>query len=143
MKEQIAVAAKWWADRLREEAKQDNGDAMTTIFASMVAGAIKKTTPEQADEFEKKLAELLVGHLSRSEWKEDQPHWGSYMRVLETDYHPCKCIRDAAEHAGICGDCPPFPMKTIMWINPDSVKVGYGYGAPVVELWRIEKGGGK
>lgn len=132
MKEQIEVAAKWWADQFRHGTKQDNGDGMTTILATVIGSRIE--TASKADAFEAALKELLPDHLLRC-WTPEDPSCGSSLRCLSCDYGPCQLLQEAAHRAGIDPFCPPFPMKTVMWINPDSVRVKHGYGAPDQVLW--------
>ena len=133
MKDQIAVAAKWWADQFRNGTKQDNGDVMTTMFATLCAGAFS-VTPEHADAFESALIEALPEHLGKT-WKADDPRFGSSTRALMTDYGADMVLSAAAKSAGIQSGCPPFPMKTVMWIDPDKVRVRHGYAAQPIELW--------
>ena len=136
MQEQIKIAAKWWADQFRCGTKQDAGDAMINAFASIVKTDIK---PEQIDLFESTLIEILPEHLKQF-WKEDEPNFGSYLRSLFTDYGICKTLDIAAKKSEIPDMCPPFPMKTTMWINPDEVSVAHGYRGQIKTLWTKEEG---
>jgi hypothetical protein len=131
MKQQIEVAARWWADRLRHGAKQDNGDTLAGIFAALSRVDVD---PEQVDLFERVLKSVLLVHLVRT-WKPDEPQFGSAIRAIGCDYGPDNVLSEAAKAADIPTSCPPFPMKTMMWIDPDSVRVEYGYGARPVTLW--------
>jgi len=51
------------------------------------------------------------------------------------DYGPDLILKGALEAAGLpVGAAGPLPLKTCMWIDPGSVKVGLGYNAEPVEL---------
>lgn len=136
MREQIEIAVKWWGEQLRTRTKQDNGDLMTSVFMSALSGDGEDLT--KVELFENKLRELLPKRLLKC-WHVDEPMRGSAIRCLECDYGPDHVLREAAQFAGILPDCPPFPMKTVMWINPDSVSVSHGYGAKPVVLWPNRK----
>jgi len=123
----IEVAAKRWADQLRTRTKQDNGDLMTEMMVNMVAEVQSPTESAKVEAFEAELADALSA-----------PDVGYAGRCLSTDYGPGGLIRQAAITAGVTPDCPPFPMKTCMWIDDDKVTVSHGYSAPVVQLWPEE-----
>ncbi len=136
MKEQIAIAAKWWADQLRITTKQDNGDAL----CNALVGLIPRDPPDplKVNAFERELADRLPGYLARG-WDVDNPMRGSALRTLGCDYGPGELLAEAAEASGIKPMCPPFPMKTVMWIDPDGVKVGHGYRAEPEILWTLSR----
>lgn len=136
MDEQIRVAAKWWTDQLRTRSKQDNGDALSNLFVGMMQEyGVFDVSAEQADVFEEALAEALRCSFRRVPWLDENPRFGSGLRAVGCDYHADRVLSQAAAVAGIPADCPPFPMKTIMWIDPDCVRVRHGYGAKVEVLW--------
>lgn len=137
MKEEIEAAVKWWGKQLREGTRQDNGDAMQSVLATMVASQMR-VTPEQVDVFEKTLATLLPKYLGRI-WDPLKPNFGSACRVLDCDYGAHLLLVAAALLAGIEPTCPPFPMKTVMWINPGNVQVRHGYRAPEETIWKEEE----
>jgi hypothetical protein len=62
-------------------------------------------------------------------------------RIISVDYGPCGILADAAESAGIKDTSFTFPIKTMMWLDPDRVRVSYGYAAPVVVIWPPERAG--
>ena len=135
MKEQIEIAAKWWADQLRAGTKQDNGDFMQSALATVLT---HPEDPQKVNLFEQALKDLLPEHLSKC-WDTNLPGLGSYLRCLACDYHPEEALAEAAKIAGIPATCPPFPMKTVMWVNPDSVKVKHGYRAEIQYLFGKQK----
>jgi hypothetical protein len=137
MKEQIETAVKWWADQLRTVAQQDKGDAQQSAIATVLAFELGPVAEEQVVRFEVELRKRLSNHLRKS-WRPDDPEWGSYNRALACDYGPETILRHAARDAGIEPSCPPFPTKTVMWINPDKVSVACGYGSEPVQLWAEE-----
>ena len=102
-------------------------------------------TAEQCDMFELMLAGKLAEKIGNSDgWHEaitkGTPEWGSFSRRVSCDYHPHPILAEAAKSAGITDDCPPFPIKTAMWINPGSVVVRYGYGAERKEIYSATTG---
>jgi hypothetical protein len=127
-----AIAAKWWADRIRHGAKQqmlspmeraqDTTGAMTELM--MVRGNMeRKPTPsEHADRFEELLAKAI-------------PDIRGGTKILSVDYSPdltlSKCYKEATNGAS---DYCVFPVKTVMWVRPGSVQVRYGYGAETTTL---------
>lgn len=135
MTEQIAVAAKWWADQLRCETKQDNGDALCSAVSFLVSKLSELPDPQLVDNFEKVLRERLEVLILKSGWDKNNPKWGSYFRTIGCDYGPDHFLHGIAVECGIKASCPPFPMKTIMWIYSDSVRVAHGYGAEPRKIW--------
>ena len=133
--EQIQVAADWWAGELAIITSQGNGDPMCSAYATVVAFELPRPSPEQVAAFRTSLVNQLREHIDRKSWKNDNPYWGSYMRTVGCDYGPDGSLRQAAEAAGIKPCCPPFPLKTVMWINPDKVSVSHGYRAEPRVLW--------
>ena len=110
MKKEIEVAVKWWMDVLR-------GLASNRVAA--FGAALRKTMP---------------GYLIRYGWNIENPNWCSMSRCFGCDYYPDPLLRQAAEAAEISDRCPPFPAKTLMWVDPGSVRVRYGYEAETIEL---------
>lgn len=117
------AAAKWWADRLRGNAKLDNADpseigAMTFMMGNIIqARAAEKRTLEQIQIFEDSLYKRLLDY---------DDYW------LGIDYHPWKIFIESAEEAGfqLSGCC--LPWKTSMYFEESGeIKVSYGYGAPL------------
>src|SRR5574343_1437711 len=107
------TGAKWWADKLRNGAKMDSGDRWINAVASFLRKP-QTLSGESIDIFER----ILVGIILHR-----QPmHIG-------VDYHPDEILSDALKMAKI--DSAELPWKTSMWIDGDTVKVRYGYGANI------------
>jgi hypothetical protein len=150
------TAARWWADKLRFGCKHqvaspsrrstdtDIIEALTTLAGNKG----KHLTPEQIDQFEGALAAIVTKvFIETDSWQRAKrdPHWGSAVRTLSVDYGPCDELRAAYQFAGGPFRCTGvFPLKTMMWINPGSVRVRYGYHAAEVELMKtVEETAGK
>jgi len=122
-------AAKWWADRLRGQAKLDNGDTSKTggmawAMPMMLQQTEKdQRTLEQIDGFEDALTDVLMENESRIEFS-----------GFGVDYHPDWILTKAAERAGVSLGMVSLPWKTYMRIQDETVHVAEGYGAPFKEL---------
>ena len=124
METNVVVAAKWWADQLRTRTKQDNGEVMASMLATLASQ--RREDPLRVDVFERELLMRLD--------RDTNEHLDGCV-TLSCDYGAEGLLRDAAKAAGIVPMCPPFPMKTTMWVRSDSVTVRHGYGAEVQMLW--------
>jgi hypothetical protein len=145
---EVRVAARWWADRLREVPKHQivndprERSPRVSIMESMsvFAGLANNTlSDEQVDKFEELLAGKLAGKILGDEsWERAKasgdPIVGSYGRTFGCDYNPDRMLRDSFLEAGGKHVMGVFPSKTMMWINPGSVQVRFGYGAKVEDL---------
>lgn len=105
---EITIAAKWWADKLRGPVKFDNGDvAPASQIASGLAAMLRDsigTPPDEAIEiFRSEVERLLV----------EDPNVRDGHGRLSVDYHPCAMLHDAATSAGIEVD-GLLPWKTTM-----------------------------
>jgi hypothetical protein len=143
--QEALIAAKWWADRLRFGAKQQvatRGLTSELLTLELVLAATSREqqtlTAAQIDDFESILSKSLAAFFAseKSAWEraKENPNCGSALRMLEVDYGACDLLRAAHQAAGGQIYAMVWPIKTAMWIDPGSVKVRYGYGAPVVEL---------
>lgn len=143
--EEAKVAAKWWADRLRGDCKMQSGDPMTRLLSprhaeqtdiidvlSMLSN-VRELSSEQIDVFEATLAAIVAETYCKT-WDIKNPMFGSACRTLAVDYGACDELRAAYQYAGGGQHVTVFPIKTVMWVNPGSVKVRYGYGGKEVEL---------
>lgn len=122
------VAAKWWADKLRNvgPASFNNGDdspngGIAMMLATMIAFD-KEPSNDATDLFEKNLAEKI---------KERVEHLGQLS--LDCDYGPGMILGNIAKEVGI--DPMSFPWKTSMHITADKVQVSFGYGASYVTIF--------
>ena len=142
-------AAAWWTTQLGCT-EQDNGDAMGSAFASLVARRINRPlTPAQVTAYRVHLAETIEDHLRQWEtgiwdgaWSPAEPSRGSALRAILCDYGPDQVLTDAADRCGVKIGRLMFPIKTVMWINPGCVKVRSGYDAGVEEVYseqRVQK----
>lgn len=122
------VAAKWWADKIRNvgPGNFDNGDSssqggMAIMMASMLA---MKTAPssESIDLFEERLAETI---------KEKVENGGSI--TLSVDYHPDYILSSIANETGVSAS--GFPWKTTMWVKSNHVSVSTGFAAPAKTIF--------
>ena len=119
-------ASKWWADRLRNPAKLDNGDysetgAMTLIMATMLQSAERvNLDAAKIDLFEEELTQLILD--------ED-------CSIIGVDYGPDWILMQAAEKAELDLGMCTLPWKTVMWLDRDgTIKVAEGYRAEAVEI---------
>jgi hypothetical protein len=142
IKPEIKCAAAWWANKLREEPRQDNGDPLQSAFATAAALTRRRPNEEQIQRFEAKLAELIALQpgFQPDMWDTNNPTRASAYRGLHMDYHPTEEMVEAAEAASIRDINLLLPIKTNMFIDPGSVRVGCGYKAPLVEIYAT--GGG-
>jgi hypothetical protein len=111
VKEYIRVAAKWWADRLRDVSRKS------------VLPADKKITEEKITVFENQLAVEIEKKMVIT------PYFS-----ITTDFCPCNFLADIAKECDI--DVSSFPWKTIMNINKGKVSVNYGYGVKPQVLFK-------
>ena len=112
--ELVKQATKWWTDQL--------GDRLCYPLTQMEKSAFQTCLGEEITEF-----------LSDKCWDPDRPNHGSARRMIYCDWGPSYILSDAAERAGF--DIYDYlPIKTIMWINPDGIKIQVGYKQPIVPL---------
>lgn len=143
---EVAAAAKWWANQLRELPSFDNGSKdlgsqMAAFTMNMVRLSIPELPEEKIATFEQVLAEgmELVIESHSEDWRPGQPKWGCFRRHFGTDYQPDRVLEQAALAAGIDLSFRA-PIKTRMWINPGSVMVVCGHGMPAQEVFTTVKG---
>lgn len=133
---EVQAGAEWWGEILKRPAPQDNGDLFQSAFAQLVADAIGRPSPEQIERFVRWLAWGFQTSRIVS-WDPRERHWGGASRVISIDYAPDTLLVLAACRAGITGCIDPlFPIKTVMWINPGSVKVRCGYSGAVTTIYQ-------
>lgn len=122
------TAARWWADKLRDDFTLDNGDPeQHPIVGGMLALARAKNreglTVAKIDAFERAL-------IARVQVMLDEGHRLGF----GVDYHPDPELGDALSDAEIPVSMTALPWKTVMWVRPGSVRVGDGYGVEPREL---------
>jgi hypothetical protein len=132
---EVKIAAKWWADQLRQQPKHDAGDA--TINAMHVwAMSVHKVSfsEEQITAFENALADAIQTHISNTN-KQSTTTW--YGLFVDVDYHPDALLDFAARKAGI-DIYMRLPIKTTMSIDPGCVKVAAGYRAQFQVIYPVQ-----
>lgn len=135
MEQAAKIGAKWWTDQLRAKSKQNSGDPLTSMMASWAENEIRKINPlttEKLDVFQSCLESSLLAFIQDTEWLEENPQWGSALRTVGTDYNPDSILGSAAARADISK--LHFPVKTLMWLDPDSVKVLLGCDGKIEEI---------
>lgn len=127
------TAAKWWADKLRDDFTPDNGDtdppegSKDLITASRAVDR-RYLSASAIDAFEAALAVRVQTMLN-----EEKSPYETAMR-LGVDYRPSRDLAECLEEAGIPARTTTLPWKTCMWVQPGSVRVGDGYGVGPREL---------
>lgn len=126
MEQEIKAAAKWWTELISKPVTMDSGDPGTTsMILKLAADGQRLPTPEQLDTFRETLENGLRAEIV-SEKRSD------YLVFLNVDYDRCAVLEGAAVAAGLA--YMRFPCKTVMNIQPGSILVAEGYGAPFVEI---------
>ncbi len=130
-REELHVAVEWWTKKLLSEYTDDAGDFMINAAASWFKDQNRhpwdKPTERSVEKF--KLSLLCLSAASFSDgWDESNPNWASANRTLSVDYGPNKILTCALEFAGISATLT-LPIKTTMWISPQSVKVRCGHNS--------------
>lgn len=140
MEQEIAVAAKWWADKLRNGStadlggSRDKGAALSEMMLLLLKSSSDPIPSETIDRFEALLRNEIRKQIGDN-WKPENPEWGAYNRVVSVDYHPCESLSNAYHGVGLDNDMADLPMKTVMRINPGKVTVAEGYGANFVTIY--------
>lgn len=120
MTEEFKIAAKWWADCLRNRISHETGDPSTDMLFTMLVGDIRPLPQPTVDLFEELLFKILMAD---AEFLKPD---GTV--VLECDYGPDRRIREAASACGFDVKLR-FPVKTYMIIRRHFVEVRCGYSA--------------
>lgn len=136
------VAAKWWADHLRNHTPSVSGNPIANA-AKAIALKDVVIDPEKIDAFEKALtAEILSemhwdGEKRQARCEDRQPaRIGTQQAHTRVDYGPCRtliaAIAAVGEKASGCADnksnsiAGQLPWKTDLYITPLGVRVGFG-----------------
>ena len=125
---EIGIAVDWWTNQL-DSTNFDNGDATSSMLASLVMATRPKRTTEQKELFAKTLTETLT--LAAFE--------GESQVRLHVDYSPSELLVPACLAADIGTSDGVLPCKTSMWIEPGKIQVAEGYRAPVVTIYQEEE----
>lgn len=135
MRAEIKIAVDWWVGQLRGPTRQDTGDGNLDVMLQEAIKCMPVITSEQLEAFRDNLTSLLPGYLTPNWYPDDFDYrYARALRALDCDYNPCQLLVAAATPAGIRPSCPPFPVKTCMWISPGRVQVRHGYDGDVVLL---------
>jgi hypothetical protein len=137
VREEVKVAAKWWADQLCQSPNHDAGDLGINTVSLFAASKLPPLDPIQIAQFEEFLQQEIEQYLLAScSWNPDRPLFGSYHRVVATDYGPDPILGEALKAANIQAPSLRLPIKTVMWIDPGKVSVASGYRAKEVILYQ-------
>lgn len=131
----VKIGAKWWTDQLARKSNQDAGDALLSMSASWAENQIREINPVTTEKlaiFQSCLEIGLLALIQETGWSEEEPRRGSALRTVGTDYNPDRILKEASAKADI--SALHFPIKTMMWLNPDGVKVVLGYGGKIEEI---------
>lgn len=126
------VAAKWWADRLRNITPSHfyNGDesknGKTERYLAVIAAREEITKSGNINSFEQRLAEAI---------KEKVEKEGTVIASVE--FVPNLFLGEIAREAGINQYC--FPWKTTMIITKEKVELISGYYAAKEIIFRSDK----
>ena len=134
---EIEVAVNWWADVLLHGGRHDAGDAKIDMMASWASSKVERPDKRVVEKFRVSLA-ALTACIFVEHWHEDEPKIGSGLRTLSVDYGPDHTLRCALEYAGLRDGYMLLPIKTVMWISPESVKVRPGYSGQEVEIYATD-----
>ena len=122
------VAAKWWADHLRNGATLDNGDRSEIGFKTHMLATILQAKERDGldnikiDSFEVELAKIIEG--------EDEG-WFS----MGVDYHPGTFLQNAADNVDLHLGMATLPWKTMMWIRNGEITVAEGYQSSPQQIY--------
>lgn len=106
------VAAKLWADKLRDGFSNDAGDTGLSKAITALAPSLKNVSNQQIDNFEKQLSEAIVQQLETEEEV-----------FLTVDYEPKYLLADIFRQSQI----EQLPIKSRMWVYKDKIIYIFGY----------------
>lgn len=134
MKAEIATAAHWWTDQLRNPNKGTLSDQTgaehdpSVELMHAIGTTMYNPTPEAIALFQVSLERVLRENLDALPERYRNVAFG-------TDYGPDHWLGEALDCAGLNRHSMLLlPMKTTMRLAPQSVKVGLGHGAEFVAL---------
>lgn len=127
----IIIAARWWANQLRKPPKSSAGvgAGVQSAMFDWAASQVEGPTEAQINNFQAALEVTLTEKLTGCAWDEGRPNWDGASRTVDTNWNPAPCLEAAAQQAGI--STLLLPIYTMMWIDPDGVKVRLGYSGQV------------
>lgn len=122
------VAAKWWADQLRNGARLDAGDGLGLSLEGQLRGLLLQVlerknngiTDAVIDAFETALAGIIDAYLLEN---------GSYPPMwIAVDQRPDDTLQQAATEVGFPAGSATFPWKTEMEVTTTTVRGSTGNG---------------
>ena len=126
MEKSYEIAANWWATRIKNVKKFNNGENDTTNFlASLLAtqNALNAIpNEEKLNKFEKVLAKRIKDALKETSTV-----------IIKVDYNPDDILLYAAQKAEI--DSKVFPWKTIFLVEKNKVTVRDGYDGKIENIF--------
>jgi len=129
------VAAKWWANQVRQGQKGSSGDGHLDGFMVGMAALVGDSARFPArviDTFEAELAAGIEAEIVERRYPDE---WGWYVS-LGCDYHPDTYLVEAADRAGMDNiSAFVFPIKTTTWVDRGKVRVSAGYGSHDKTVW--------
>ena len=126
LKEKSRIAANWWRQKIDsvDDSNFDNSELSMAIAMMMgMRKNMEELDTEVLDKFEKKLEKAIFKELKKNEFLDT---------IVSCDYHPEGILKDISQELGIREIY--FPIKTVMWVSAQGVKVRAGYSAEVVTL---------
>lgn len=143
--EYYEVAAKWWADKLRDPPKETPKDLSSFTDEDYEAFFMRRyqqielgDSPERIDKFQeilsesiKKEAEAKGETIIAVDYKKSYI-FGEYS-ISTLIYTSSFFFREALEKARI--SWINLPLKAIMWISPKEVVVTRGYESPRIRIF--------
>lgn len=131
------AAARWWANRLNGDMVHRTGDLGIDMFVDFARSKQEIPKTEQIELFKTSLEGRILSmvvdpYFAWEKAVEDDPKRGSALRAIGMDYHPDKILCDALGAAGLHERVSMlFPLRTVMWINPNEVIISLGGTSPV------------
>jgi hypothetical protein len=122
MEKEFKAAAEWWAAHVSVSVGAD----LAAFERTLVAAFQEAWDGPDWDDWG---------------WGKRGSHYGAPELVVHVDYEPMEMLQKAADDAGLIGDDPMFPRKTVMWIEPGKVTVRDGYAAELQVIYDAAQGG--
>lgn len=120
------IAAAWWASQI-DQTNIDDGAPVAQAMIAVAVSGMRPLAPEKLTRFQEILGKKILNDLRDNDtgWNEDNPRVGSALRCVSTDWNPCPMLAEAAEEAEI--NTLRIPVKTVMWLDPDGVRIMQGH----------------
>jgi tetratricopeptide (TPR) repeat protein len=123
VKEEIKVAAKWYADHLRKDPVNDGGDDRSNAMMATLVTRNGGLPDEQVDRFQQILEGKIKAGLEMFPFS------------FGVDYHPCAILADALKEVGIKANIGTLPCKSGVKIEVGKVTAHGGYRAGAEVVW--------